>query len=313
MISLNKNAPPYGGDYSIFETMGNTPADMMLWLGDNWYTREADYYSEWGLYYRPSHDRQNPQLQKFLKAMPHYAIWDDHDYGPNDGDKSYVLAETSRNVFKKYWSNPGYGDGQKGIYTKLTLADADFFMMDDRTWRSNDNMKDSIEGQPNMEKRMWGYQQMDWLKNALLQSNANFKIIVTGSQTLNPVSPFDCLQSYPAEYQELMAFLNIEKINGVLFLTGDRHHTEVIKLNREGSYPLYDITVSPLTSGTHTFGDAEKNNPYRIIGIDQKQNFAKATITGPLNDRKLRFNFMGVKGENLGEWSVYAQELRTVK
>jgi alkaline phosphatase D len=31
--------------------------------------------------------------------MSHYAIWDDHDYGPNNADKSYHLKETSRKVF----------------------------------------------------------------------------------------------------------------------------------------------------------------------------------------------------------------------
>ncbi len=310
MVKLDKLAKNYGGDYSIFETMAKTPADLMMWLGDNWYTREPDYSSEWGLNYRPHHDRALPQLKNLLKAMPNYAIWDDHDYGPNDGDKSFILSNESRNVFKKYWANPSYGDGVKGTYTKLSLADVDFFMLDDRTWRSNDDMKDSINGEPNMEKRMLGYQQMDWLKNALLQSAANFKIIVTGSQTLNPVSPFNCFQAYPAEYQEFLAFLKIEKIKGLLFLTGDRHHTEVIKVNREGTYPLYDVTVSPLTSGTHTFGGNEKNNPYRVMGIDEKQNFGKATVSGTLAERKLTFNFIGTDGAALGEWSIMAKDLR---
>jgi alkaline phosphatase D len=310
MVKLNKVAKNYGGDYSIFETMAKTPADMMMWLGDNWYTREPDYSSEWGLHYRPHHDRALPQLQNLLKVMPNYAIWDDHDYGPNDGDKSFILSNESRNVFKKYWANPTYGDGVKGTYSKVTLADVDFFMLDDRTWRSNDDMKDSINGEPNMEKRMLGYQQMDWLKNALLQSAANFKIIVTGSQTLNPVSPFNCFQAYPAEYQEFLSFLKIEKIKGLLFLTGDRHHTEVIKINRENTYPLYDVTVSPLTSGTHTFNGPEKNNPYRVMGIDEKQNFGKATVSGSLAERKLTFNFIGTNGEALGEWSIMANDLR---
>ncbi|MBK8280112.1 MAG: hypothetical protein IPK94_08370 [Saprospiraceae bacterium] len=32
----------------------------------------------------------------------------------------------------------------------------------------------------------------------------------------------------------------------------------LLKLKRPGSYPLYDITISPLTSGTHTFSGTEK-------------------------------------------------------
>src|SRR5260221_2279253 len=43
---------PYGLDSSIFESMAKEKAAFMLWLGDNWYTREVDYYSAWGLWYR---------------------------------------------------------------------------------------------------------------------------------------------------------------------------------------------------------------------------------------------------------------------
>ncbi len=310
MAKLNKLGTPYGGDTTIFKTMANTPAQFMLWLGDNWYTREVDYSSEWGLNNRPSKERQNSFYQPLLKAMSHYAIWDDHDFGPNDCDASYILANESRSAFKRFWVNPSYGNGQKGTYTKITNADADFFLLDDRTWRSNDNMADSINGEPNMAKRMYGYEQMEWLKNQLLGSNANFKFIVTGSQILNPFSPYDCFRKFPAEYNELMSFLNIEKINGVMFLTGDRHHTEVIKKERDNLYPLYDITVSPLTSGTHKFSGLEKNNAARILGIDEKQNFAKVTITGPVNNRKLSFNFIGANGEQLANWSVMANDLK---
>jgi alkaline phosphatase D len=310
MAKLDKLAKPYGGDTTIIKTMANTPAQFMLWLGDNWYTREVDYTSEWGLNNRPSKERQKSFFQPLLKSMSHYAIWDDHDFGPNDCDASYILANESRNAFKRFWANPSYGNGQKGIYTKLNYADADFFLLDDRTWRSNDNMADSINGEPNMAKRMYGYEQMDWLKNQLLGSQANFKFIVTGSQILNPFSPYDCFRKFPAEYTELMEFLKIEKIKGVLFITGDRHHTEVIKKERAGTYPLYDITVSPLTSGTHKFGGPEKNNAARVFGIDEKQNFAHVKITGPITNRKLTFNFFGINGEDLGNWSVEAKEIR---
>ena len=137
-------------------------------------------------------------------------------------------------------------------------GDADIFLTDNRWWRSADLLPDSVNGKPNPEKKMLGDQQMEWLKNSLLYSTATFKIIVVGSQVLNPVSPFDKWRDFPSEYQELMDFLTEQKINGVLFLTGDRHHSEIIKVERPGTYPLYDITVSPLISGTHVFGAAKK-------------------------------------------------------
>lgn len=142
---------------------------------------------------------------------------------------------------------------------------------------------------------MLGKQQMKWLKNALLYSNATFKIIAVGSRVLNPVSPYEAWRKFPAEYNELMNFLTDNNINGVLFLSGDRHHSEIIKVNRPGTYPLYDITVSPLTSGTHKFSGPEKDNPYRVLGIDEKQNYGRFSFTGKRNERKLTVEFFGIK------------------
>jgi alkaline phosphatase D len=300
---------PYGRDSSIFETMAKEKSAFMLWLGDQWYTREVDYYSEWGLWYRASHDRATAPMQNFIKAMPQFAIWDDHDYGPNDIGKNYILKETSREIWKRYWCNPSHGENGEGIYTMTSWGDVDVFMLDDRWWRSVEEMKDSIDGFPNYQKQMLGEKQMEWLKNSLLFSKATFKIIAVGSQVLNPVSPFNKWSNYPAEYDEMMSFLNDYKINGVLFLTGDRHHSEVIKINRPGNYPLYDVTVSPLTSGGYPFGGKEKDNPYRVFGIAEKQNYGKFSFSGVRGDRKLLVEFFGLKGDKLGEWQVSEKEL----
>lgn len=311
---FDRPGKPYGNDTSIFETMAKEKADFMLWLGDNWYTRDVDYYSDWGLHYRPSFERAKPFYANFLKAMPHYAIWDDHDYGWNDADKSYPLKQTSLQVFKKFWANPSYGENNEGIYTKYTWNDVDVFLLDDRWFRSNDDVADSINGKPNKNKEMYGKKQMEWLKNALLQSNNNnnisFRIIATGSQVLNPMSPFDCFRHFSAEYNEMMNFIKHNKIKGILFFTGDRHHSEVIKLERENAYPLYDVTSSPLTSGSHKFGGAEKDNPYRVAGIDNIQNYTRVTITGTKKNRNLKIEFIDGKGNVLSNWNVNAEDLK---
>ena len=308
---------PYGNDSSIFEIMAKEKADFMLWLGDNWYTREVDYYSEWGLYNRPARERSMPIYKNFLKAMPHYAIWDDHDYGCNDADKSFVLKETSREVFKKFWCNPSYGQNGQGVYTKTTWNDVDIFMLDDRWFRSNDDTPDSINGQANINKKMYGEQQMEWLKNALLQSNGNtnitFKIIATGSQVLNPMSPFDCFRHFSAEYKEMMDFIKDNHINGVVFLTGDRHHSEVIKIDRTDSYPLYDITASPLTSGSHKWSKEEKDNPYRVVGVEDMQNYTKVSFSGDKKNRAMKVEFFNPKGIKQTEWTTTINELRNTK
>jgi alkaline phosphatase D len=250
-------------------------------------------------------------LQGFMAAMPQYAIWDDHDYGPNDAGKSYIFKEESRNIFKNYTLNPSYGEEGKGIYTQFSHSDVDFFMTDDRYFRSEPDIEDSINGQPNAAKTYFGKQQMEWLKNALLASKGTFKIIVTGSQALNPMNGYECFLKYSFEYNDLMNFLALHQITGVIFFSGDRHHSEVIKMERAGSFPLYDVTISPYTAGVSKVRDAELTNPFRVLNtLVEEQNFGKIMVTGKRNERLLKVQFLGIKGQLLGEWSVSEKELK---
>ena len=96
LVQLNRPAAPYGKDSSIFETMAKERSAFMLWLGD------AGIQEMWIIIvngvYGTGHitTESRPVLQNFLKAMPQYAIWDDHDYGPNDIGKNYILKDASR-------------------------------------------------------------------------------------------------------------------------------------------------------------------------------------------------------------------------
>lgn len=301
----------YGGDSSIFETMAKTPAAFHIWMGDNWYTREVDFNSVWGLNYRASRDRGQKILQEFMAKMPQYAIWDDHDYGPNDAGKSYILKEESRNIFKNYTLNPAYGEEGKGIYTKISYSDVDFFLTDDRYFRADDNMPDTVNGNPSAEKTFFGSKQLDWLKNALVNSSATFKVIVVGSQVINPLSQLDCMRHYSYEYTALMNFLAVQKINGVVFFSGDRHHSEIIKVQRDHLYPLYDITISPYTSGVSKVRGEEFKSPYRIDNtLVEAQNFGKISFSGKKNERVMKVEFIGTKGEKLAEWNLSEKELK---
>jgi alkaline phosphatase D len=153
---------------------------------------------------------------------------------------------------------------------------------------------------------------LHWLKNYLLHSQATFKIIATGSQVLNPLSTKDKLLFFPSEYYDLTNFIRTNNIEGVLFLTGDRHHSEIIKVERPGTYPLYDITVSSLTAGVVPFVGPEANSPYRLIGID-KHNYGKLSFSGARGERKLTVEYFDTKGIKLGDWSIGEKELKTNK
>ncbi len=296
----------YGTGPEIFETMASEDADAFLWLGDNWYYREVDYFSEYGLYYRPHHDRAIPQLQNLLSKFPHYAQWDDHDYGPNNSNSSYIYKDLAREVFKTYWLNPTYGQNDEAIYTMFSISDVDFFILDTRWYRAADHMHDD-------DKPFLGRKQMTWLQNALMASNATFKIICTGSQVLNENSRFEKYQNFRAEYEEFMNFIQRESISGILFLSGDRHHSSVVRRILPDFYTLYDITVSPFTSGTYPFSGKEKNPADRILGIDMKHNYGKISVTGKRKHRTLNIDFISTEGNLIDAWKIHEDSLKVQK
>jgi alkaline phosphatase D len=294
--------------------MSRKDADFMLWLGDNWYLSDDECTTPEGLWGKAHYARTVKTLQPLLtRKMPAYAIWDDHDYGPNQSQKNFPLKQVSRDIFMDTWKdNPTYGENGEGIYTSFRKNDVEFILLDDRWWRDYDRLWDYKWFKRNRDKRMFGQQQMDWLKKKLLEdTTASFKIIVNGSQMLNPWAKDDCFIHFPIEYYDLLDFIAANRINGVIFLSGDRHYSEIIRLPREDHYPLYDVTVSPFTSTPDPVKGREKHNIYRVPGsYIPTYNFARYTVSGDEANRKLKVEFFDKYGKLLNEWQVMSSELR---
>lgn len=306
----DRSGEPYGRDPRIFDSMGKNPSDFMLWVGDNMYTREADYDSRTGFYYRYMHDRKIPQLRQLLASRPNYATWDDHDYGPNDAGVSYELKDVSLAAFKDFFGNPGYGEWDNpGVYTHFTWSDCDFFLLDDRYYRNDEKMNDS-----SADKHYLGERQLAWLENSLLYSRASFKFIVSGSDVLNPLNDFECFCHYKKEWNHLLDFIRDNKIPGIIFLSGDRHFSDLIKLNRDGMYPLYDVTGSAFTSRyTLNFSKSKEfNNPYRVVpSVVTDQNYIKVTVSGEkLFERIATITCYTVDGKIPWTYEIREQDLK---
>ena len=208
----------YGGGYEIFEQIRQQSPDLMLWLGDNLYLGPEDWSSAEGIYRRYSAQRAHPSLQPLLASVHHYAIWDDHDYGPNDANRSYPLKGVSLDAFQRFWANPNYGlPDLPGIFGTFSWSDVDFFLLDDRTYRAPGNAPDSVD------KPLLGRGQVQWLLDALAASRATFKVVAVGSQVLNPFDRFEGYAQHAKERDSLLKGIKDYGIEGVIFLSGDRH------------------------------------------------------------------------------------------
>jgi alkaline phosphatase D len=305
-IKDDRPGTPYGDSYKIFNSILEKDPNFMIWGGDNVYLRVPDFLTEKSLEYRYKHARSVPELQALLGSVHHYAIWDDHDYGPNDSDKSYVNKKITEKLFNDYWGNPNTNVvGNGGITGQFIWNDVEFFLLDNRYHRDSNKLRTT-------NKSYFGEEQVEWLINALASSNATFKVVVSGGQIISDAPKFENYATFPEERIRLLERLDENKIEGVLFVTGDRHHTEISKLDRENAYPLIDITCSPLTSGTHDPRDEGNTNLVQGKRFFER-NFGIVNVSGKRKNRTLELTIFDADGTKVWGYTVNAKDLRYPK
>ena len=230
----------------IWTQVGVFRPDALLLIGDNNYMpmRPGAYETDEGTvsyamarYHR--YLRDLPGLRSVLATTPTYAIWDDHDFGPNNSDRTFRWRELSLHVFKKYWPNPAAGTADTpGVFYSFQVGDAEFFMLDDRYHRDPNEAPD--------RNTMLGAGQLAWLKDALRESTATFKVIVNGhTMTIDRQDQGEYWANFGNERTEFLEWMYAEGIDGVLFASGDWHVGSLSRVAfTDDGYPLYELISS---------------------------------------------------------------------
>ncbi len=283
--------------YQIFESMRKTPAEFMLWMGDNVYYLNGQWNSEEEMVDVWKRSRTQKETHQFLQSMRHYAIWDDHDYGPNGSGGDYLGKDKAFTIFESMWANPPMGTAKtKGTFFKFAYQDVDFFMLDSRS--------QMIEKQ-----QMFGPDQIKWLKENLLASKAAFKFVIAGNQIMSSNKIGEDWGECDAEKADFFSFLKINKIEGLIFISGDRHYTELIKKDREEAYPIYEYTCSPMTSIVNPIYKINMKN--RVKGSHvRKQNYGRISIEGNATNRRCIIETYSREGFLLWKKEILLEEIR---
>ena len=88
---------------AILKTIEKKELDLFMFIGDNVYGDQED--GELDKLIR-TYKQQYNNLENFLKNVSTEFIWDDHDFGINDGGSNYRYKDKAKELFLETWQIP---------------------------------------------------------------------------------------------------------------------------------------------------------------------------------------------------------------
>ena len=279
----------------IWRQVSQVTPRLFFWIGDNVYANTlvpqvlAEEYRR---------QRDITLRHPALRSIPQLAVWDDHDYGVGDGDRTNPMRGDALKVFKQYWPNPAYGlPRTPGVFFKFSYGGVDFFCLDERYHR------DPAAGADGPGKSILGAAQFDWLVRELRASRAPFKLLIGGSGWTDLRGPHgDSWAAYLHERGRLFDFLRDEQVSGVMLLSGDMHQGQVnvIRRSAAGAYDLVEFVSSPLATEMNTSHYTSPNEPALRAPYTNANNFGWLTFDLTNADPTVSFELVNEIG-----FSVY--------
>lgn len=304
----------------IFNRVVEHEPNFFIFLGDNIYgdTKNMDTLKT---KYRRLGNK--PSYQNLKKNTQILATWDDHDYGWNDAGKEYEFKAQSKEIFMDFFeepeastrrNHPGIYHSYEYEYGTRTLQ---IILLDVRTFRdrlqpyNNESEKDGRfnfyrqEYAPytDADSTLLGEKQWKWL-NEQLQKPADIRLIGSGTQFGIEWNGYEAWANFPHEQQRMLSLIERTKANGVIFLTGDVHYSEISKLETD-FYPIYDFTSSGLSSTWH-FATPNKN---RIEGPVMDNHFGLLTIDWSEEDPKIKMETWDINDNQRFEFSINLSDI----
>ncbi len=299
----------------VWYTVDSFKPDVFVFLGDNLYGDTEDM-----TVLRQKYEMLfgKEPLQKFLAHTKTLAVWDDHDYGINDGGKEYPKKVESKNIFLEFFKEPKDSDRWKheGIYHSVIMGETgkrvQFILLDNRTFRdplcritTDEDCYGEYGPCDDKTKTMLGAEQWKWLEKTLMEP-AEIRLVCTSTQFLVDFNGWEAWANLPHERQRFIDLIKKTKAEGVFFISGDLHYAELSKMVIPGQYNLYDLTSSGMTHGHSCAGE----NKYRIKGAYMKPNFGLIDIAWKGKDTEVQLRIVDDKGKLKIEHLIPLKELK---
>jgi alkaline phosphatase D len=288
-------------DSDIWKSLNAQKSDLLLFLGDNVYVdhQENGPITPKIIWEKFVETRMVLDFYKWKRLVPTIAIWDDHDFGGDDTDKSFPFINETQQNFKNFFaqnlSEGGFITPGPGISCHFRLGNQLFLMLDGRSFR--DNPKSSFI------YSMFGKEQEDWI----FRSIANFDGLIwlcNGTQWFNN-------KGYGESFRKTHTInfnVFIEKLNHinkkVVFASGDVHFSEVCETPSFVNNRSLELTSSCMHS-SHFFGSPSFSTTENRIASTWMLNYLICSTQQSLNALDL-----DVKSFNRNKRKLFTVEMK---
>jgi alkaline phosphatase D len=257
------------------------------------------------------YNRADPHFQSFLSKVPIYVQWDDHEV-INDFGASWPswTADVNREGFPNlvaaglealFQYNPmaRHPTEPRRIYRSFRWgADLELFLIDARSYRSFNDLADGSSH----SKTLLGAEQLEWLKQGLIRSNATWKVVSSDVPLSVPTGSdahlygrdawangqeldYSSRTGFERELMEFLTFLDENNLRNLVFVVTDVHFTMNLRyqidIDGDGDHLLFhELLNGPLNAGmTPTPPQLDPTlQPIILYGEGNLFNFASIRI-----------------------------------
>ncbi|WP_235954588.1 alkaline phosphatase D family protein [Cyclobacterium salsum] len=289
-------------DQPLWEPIIDDNPDVWAWLGDNIYADTPDM-QEMAADYTMQFNQ--PDYQNLRKSTQVVGIWDDHDYGINDGGKFFSQKDSSQQLLLDFLEVPASSPRRtrKGTYTAHTFGveeqQVKLFLLDTRYHRDT-LTKENGHYIPNREGTILGEAQWKWLEKELENSEAAINLIASSIQVIPEEHRFEKWANFPQERKKLLDLIHNNAPKNTVLLSGDRHISEISRMSLANGDPLYEITSSGLTHAYTAYSG--EPNQYRIGKVIHQLHYGLLHINW--QDQLMNFQIKGAGGVPLLEQEI---------
>lgn len=246
----------------IWDRLYEQNPDFILFIGDTVYIDRkwsgSNKISEERIWGRHVQARMTLDIYYWSHLKPVVAVWDDHDYGLNNSDRTFAFKEKSKDVFEVFFPcqpirNFSLGPG---VAKKVSFANQDFILLDNRSFRSEKKAK---------KQQYFGELQMEWLEGIV--DSTKFSWLLQGSQWTAPYGNTESFKkTHPIAFKETFQRLSQLKSQFIL-CSGDVHFSEVSKIDKSLlGYSTFELTSSSFHSRSVPGYNLVFKNPNRVKG-----------------------------------------------